>query len=73
VRWSEREVINQVLTPVEERSLIATPHADEVSIMCYDMPASITKDGKPVVGGTDINPADFQFAGVLYPKRNAGL
>ena len=38
------------------------------SIMCYQIPGSITKDGKPIVGGLDIDPIDFAFAGSIYPK-----
>jgi hypothetical protein len=37
--------------------------------MCYQIPGSITKDGKPIPGGKDINPKDFAFARSIYPKR----
>jgi Astacin (Peptidase family M12A) len=66
--WSEREVIQQVLTPIEESSLMGTLHADPDSIMCYQIPGSITKDGKPIVGGPDIDQSDFDFAEKIYPK-----
>ena len=36
--------------------------------MCYQLPGEIMKDGKPVVGGADIDPSDFAFAGKIYPK-----
>ena len=39
--------------------------------MCYQIPGEITKDGKPIVGGTDINAKDFAFAGSIYPKTVA--
>jgi hypothetical protein len=39
--------------------------------MCYQIPGSITKDGKPIPGGKDINPTDFAFAASIYPKRVA--
>ena len=66
--WSPAEVRAQVLTPLEESSLMGTPHADPNSIMCYQIPGIITKDGKPIVGGLDIDPSDYAFGGKLYPK-----
>lgn len=64
--WSRTEVDQQVLTPLDERSLMATP-ADQTSIMCYQLPGSITRDGRPIVGGLDINQADYDFVGLVYP------
>lgn len=66
--WSEEEVRQQVLTPVEESSLLGTEHADAFSIMCYQIPGTITKDGKPIVGGLDIDESDYTFLGKIYPK-----
>jgi len=66
--WSPQMVRQQVLTPIEESSLFATTHADPNSIMCYQIPGSITKDGKPIFGGPDIDDLDFQFAALIYPK-----
>src|SRR5215208_879949 len=66
--WSPQMVRQQVLTPIEESSLFATTHADPNSIMCYQVPGNVTKDGKPIVGGTDIDDLDFQFAALIYPK-----
>jgi hypothetical protein len=66
--WSEAEVIQQVLTPLEESSLLGTSHADPNSIMCYQIPGSITTDGRPIVGGLDIDQSDFDFAAKIYPK-----
>jgi hypothetical protein len=66
--WSEEEVRQQVLTPIEESSLLGTPHADPHSIMCYQIPGKITKSGKPIIGGTDIDKLDYKFAGSIYPK-----
>jgi hypothetical protein len=66
--WSAQEVREQVLTPVPESELIATEHADEESIMCYQLPASITKDGKPITGGDVINARDAAFVAKIYPK-----
>ena len=58
----------QVLTPLEERSIFGTP-ADQDSIMCYQLPGSITRDGQPILGGTDINRLDYAFCGRIYPRR----
>ena len=65
--WSAQDVRNQVLTPIEESRLIGTEHADEISIMAYQLPGSITIDGQPIVGGSDINKQDFEFAAKIYP------
>ena len=66
--WDEQEVIQQVLTPIEQSELIATPEPDVNSIMCYQIPGSITTSGKPIIGGIDIDDIDFQFAEKIYPK-----
>jgi hypothetical protein len=68
--WDKATVDAQVLTPLDQRSIFGT-EADQTSIMCYQLPASITKDGKPIVGGLDINATDYAFAGRIYPKRGA--
>src|SRR5262249_40573964 len=69
--WTEEEVIQQVLTPIEDSSLLGTPHADPNSIMCYQIPGTITKDGSPIVGGTDIDRLDYEFAGKIYPRNGS--
>jgi hypothetical protein len=69
-RWDRMTVDEQVLTPLDQRSIIGTP-ADEDSIMCYQLPGSITRDGKPIRGGTDINATDAAFCARLYPKAGA--
>lgn len=66
--WSPDQVKVQVLTPIEESSIRGTPHADPNSIMCYQIPGSITKNGKPIIGGLDIDASDFNFAAQIYPK-----
>ena len=66
-RWDRRTVDAQVLTPLNEASIMATP-ADQDSIMCYQLPGSITKNGKPIRGGLDINETDYAFVAKLYPK-----
>jgi Astacin (Peptidase family M12A) len=66
--WSPDEVYQQVLTPIEDISLLGTAHADSSSIMCYQIPGTITKDGMPILGGLDIDEQDFAFAASIYPK-----
>jgi hypothetical protein len=70
--WSAQEVREQVLTPIEDKSLRGTLHADPKSIMCYQIEGSITKNGKPIVGGLDIDKSDYDFAAKLYPKKLDG-
>lgn len=65
--WNRQTVDQQVLTPLDDRTLLGTP-PDETSIMCYQLPGSITRNGRPILGGTDINATDFAFAGQIYPK-----
>jgi hypothetical protein len=67
--WTKEEVEEQVLTPLEEKSIMGTAAADPTSIMCYQIPGKITKDGKAIAGGCDINANDFRFAASIYPKR----
>lgn len=66
--WSADETRQQVLIPLEEGSLIATPSADARSIMCYQIPGEITKDGQPIVGGANIDKWDFEFISLIYPR-----
>jgi hypothetical protein len=68
--WDKTTVDQQVLTTLDEATLMFTP-ADQDSIMCYQLPGSITKDGKPIRGGVDINATDFAFIGKIYPKPKA--
>jgi hypothetical protein len=66
--WSADEVRIQVLTPLEQSSLLGTPSADARSIMCYQIPGEITKDGEPIIGGTDIDKWDYEFVSLIYPQ-----
>lgn len=68
--WDQAMVDAQVLTPLDDNSIMGTP-SDQTSIMCYQLPASITKDGRPIIGGVDINRTDFDFAGLIYPKPSS--
>jgi hypothetical protein len=65
--WNKQTVDQQVLTPLGDATIFGTA-ADQTSIMCYQLPGSITKDGLPIVGGKDINTTDYNFAGQIYPK-----
>lgn len=65
--WSETQVRQQVLTPLEESAIIGSPGADETSLMTYQLPASITRDGQPILGGMDFSATDRAFAARLYP------
>jgi len=71
VGWNRKTTIQQVLTPIEAGSIRATAFADPHSIMCYQVPASITKDGIPIPGGLDFSELDRQFAALIYPKATA--
>lgn len=66
--WNPEQVDEQVLTPLSARSLTATAESDPTSILCYQIPAEVTKDGKEILGGKDINPKDHAFAARIYPK-----
>jgi hypothetical protein len=66
--WDKATVDSQVLTSLDEATLMGTP-VDSTSIMCYQLPGLITKDGEPITGGTDINATDYAFCGTIYPKR----
>jgi hypothetical protein len=70
--WTPDMVRRQVLTPIEESSLLGTANSDPKSIMCYQIPGIITKSGKPILGGTDIDESDFSFMATIYPKPAGG-
>lgn len=66
--WTEQDVIDQVLTPLEESSIFGTA-TDETSIMCYQIDGDLTLDGTPILGGIDINKTDQGFASLVYPRH----
>jgi hypothetical protein len=66
--WSADQVQAQVLTPLDSASLWATAESDRQSIMCYQVPGSLTKTGQPILGGTDIDQLDYDFMAKVYPK-----
>lgn len=69
--WPPERTIHNVLTPLEDTPFgdyIGSSKADEQSIMCYWLPGAIMKDGKAIMGGTDINPNDHKTIAKFYPK-----
>lgn len=70
--WTRRDVDEQVLVSLDEASIMGTDAADPLSIMCYQIPGPVMKDGKAVPGGRDITRTDASFAGSLYPKPARG-
>lgn len=68
--WSAQEVEQQVLTALDERSLMATP-PDQDSVMCYQLPGEITTTGQPIRGGAGINASDAAFMAKIYPRADA--
>lgn len=68
--WNEQMVVSQILTPLNEASLMGSPLTDDESIMTYQLPASITTDGRPILGGHDFTATDKQYMGSFYPLPN---
>ncbi len=66
--WTAQETTQQVLTPLDEATLTATPLRDVNSVMCYQLPASIMNDHVAVPGGMDIDASDVELITRLYPK-----
>ncbi|MCP3735164.1 hypothetical protein M9979_09815 [Sphingomonas sp. RP10(2022)] len=66
--WSEDQTRAQVLTPLEAGSLLGTDRPDARSIMCYQIPGTLTKDHQPILGGTDIDVSDYDFIARTYPR-----
>lgn len=65
--WDATMTTQQVLTPLDPNKIKGTPNADEDSIMCYQLPGEITKDGKPIRGGKGITANDLAFVREIYP------
>ncbi|HYC59377.1 MAG TPA: M12 family metallopeptidase [Thermoanaerobaculia bacterium] len=68
--WDRATVDQQVLMSLDDRTIMGTP-VDQDSIMCYQLPGSITVDGRPIRGGADINSTDYGFVGRIYPRASA--
>jgi uncharacterized protein YkwD len=67
--WPPEVTITNILTPLNMVGLLATPEADERSIMTYEVDGSLTVDGLPIVGGTDLSEGDKRIAALAYPGR----
>jgi hypothetical protein len=65
--WAREEVEDQILTALDDAALLYNDHADETSIMCYQIAAELTLDGRAIAGGLDINPRDRAFVATVYP------
>ena len=48
---------------------MGTTESDPHSIMCYQIPGEITKDGKPILGGTTSTPRTSRSPASIYPKQ----
>jgi len=58
--WSEEEV--RAGTHPAGRIQLTRHYARSNSIMCYQIPGELTKDGNPIIGGKDI---DTSILGLL--------
>jgi len=65
--WSREMTLCQILTPFEDRTIRAPAYADSASIMRYQIPSSITTDGRPIPGASDLSHRDACFAARIYP------
>ena len=63
--WDEAKTVANVLTPLNADDIVGTD-PDELSIMCYQIPGSVMKDGVAVLGGLDISATDGAFAKLVY-------
>jgi hypothetical protein len=71
--WDRDKTISNVLTPFDRLTVRVSSFADPKSIMCYQLPAEIMRDGVAVLGGSDIDDSDYAFAAVIYPKPSTTL
>ena len=51
---------------------MGTKEADPISIMCYQLPGDIMKNGKPIKGGKNINPRDHSVRVRRSTQKRAG-
>jgi hypothetical protein len=66
--WTEERVRAEMLTPLEEESILGTTPADPQSIMCYQIEPFLTTNNRLIPGGKDITDKDRAFAATCYPK-----
>lgn len=69
--WSEQMIRDNVLTPIPQSTFIGTRLPDPLSVMGYWLPGKIMKDGRAVLGGSDISSLDAKFASSIYPKARS--
>lgn len=69
--WSRQTSIDNMLTPLRPNEITASPFVDEDSLMAYHFDGSLTKDGKPIAGGSDLTANDKAFAAKVYPRPDA--
>lgn len=65
--WNERMTRSNVLTPIDDISIMGSTEADDDSVMCYELPAEITRNGQAIKGGPTINDLDYRTTFELYP------
>jgi hypothetical protein len=63
--WSEQEIIQQVLAPLDMSTVDATAE-DDASIMMYWLASRLTLDHREIPGGSDITPRDRQGMAKAY-------
>lgn len=68
--WDEQTIRFNLLTPLEERSILGSELTDEDSIMTYQLGGNLTKDGKPIRGGNDFSATDKVWAAKVYPRSD---
>lgn len=68
--WDSRTTISNVLTPLGAGTWIGTETPDQDSVMCYQLPGTITVDGQPIRGGAGMNERDRAFCLKCYPSLN---
>jgi hypothetical protein len=68
--WDRAMVDAQILTSLDMSGQLASPEEDE-SIMMYSFPGDVTRDGRPIVGGSRITARDGLWMGKAYPGRGA--
>lgn len=72
--WNAATTKQQVLTPVEESSLVGGPSdagpTDQDSTMCYGFAGECTKSGRAIIGGSKITDSDYTRMAQLYPRSD---
>lgn len=66
--WNADMVRSQVLTPLDQSTIMGTASPEVDSIMCYQLVGDIMKNRRPILGGSVITPDDGAFmAKILGP------